>query len=130
MTVADLLADLASRDIRLRLDGDKLRINAPKGVLTRQLQAKLVKHKPEILTALGEATPDPATVDWAEAARRLLATCPYRALRADLTDFFRESAARLEREDQLPCQEAKMQAFGLLLFEILLRGIDAKTAGP
>ncbi|MEO1592741.1 MAG: thioester reductase domain-containing protein, partial [Cyanobacteria bacterium J06632_22] len=52
-----LLARLQSRDIRLWLDGDTLRCNAPKGSLTPELTAQLKEHKPAIIALLkGSAT--------------------------------------------------------------------------
>ena len=41
MTTGELLGQLRRRDIRLSLDGERLRVNAPKGALTSDLQAVL-----------------------------------------------------------------------------------------
>lgn len=56
-----LLDQLQSRDVRLWLDGDTLRCNAPKGALTPKLTAQLKEHKPAIIALLkGSAAPTPA----------------------------------------------------------------------
>ncbi len=47
-----LLADLGLRDIRLTLDGDKLRINAPAGALDDALKARLSQAKPDLIAVL------------------------------------------------------------------------------
>lgn len=57
MTARALLADLADRDIRLSVAGDKLRINAPRGALTAELRQTLSEHKPELLEMLRQRTP-------------------------------------------------------------------------
>jgi len=46
------LAELAARDVRLKLDGDKLRLNAPAGVLDDELKAKLASRKAELIEEL------------------------------------------------------------------------------
>ena len=55
MTVPALLAELRSRDIRVWADGDKLRCNAPVGVLTPELRDLLQHRKHDILEYLGSA---------------------------------------------------------------------------
>jgi hypothetical protein len=47
-----LLSDLRARGVRLEPQGDKLRVVAPKGVLTPDLRATLAEHKGELLAAL------------------------------------------------------------------------------
>ncbi len=47
-----LLAELRKRDVQLRVDGDRLRCNAPPGVLSAEMQILLRKHKGEILELL------------------------------------------------------------------------------
>ncbi len=59
-TVVALLRDLANKDIRLSLQGDKLRCSAPDGVLTDELRALIANRKPEIVAALRQGA---ATVD-------------------------------------------------------------------
>ncbi len=51
--VEELLTRLASLDVRLDVDGDQLRIDAPKGVLNPELKQELVKHKPTLIALLG-----------------------------------------------------------------------------
>jgi TubC N-terminal docking domain len=65
MTVDVLLVEATRLGIVLRVAGDYLRIQAPKGVLTDELRAALTVHKPAILRrltappldALGEPCP-------------------------------------------------------------------------
>ena len=68
-----------------------------------------------------------SAADWARAANRLLATCPYPDLHDDLTAFFDETAAVLEYERGLKQQEAEQQAFGHLLFELLRRLVAVQS---
>jgi amino acid adenylation domain-containing protein len=51
-SVQALLGELRARDVRLRLEGDKLRLNAPAGVLDEALKAKLASKKAELAAAL------------------------------------------------------------------------------
>jgi thioesterase domain-containing protein len=53
--VPDLLAELTSGGIHLSADGDRLRCNAPTGVLTPELRDRLVQGKGEILEFLRSA---------------------------------------------------------------------------
>ncbi|MGD1862584.1 MAG: thioester reductase domain-containing protein [Leptolyngbyaceae cyanobacterium] len=71
--LTQLLDHLQSRDVRLWLDGNTLRCNAPKGALTSELTAQLKERKPEIIalikgTAVQTAPPLPhspaAAADW------------------------------------------------------------------
>ncbi|HEX8615949.1 MAG TPA: amino acid adenylation domain-containing protein, partial [Thermoanaerobaculia bacterium] len=48
----DLLDDCARRGITLSVEGDKLQVRSPQGVLTPELQAELRAHKAEILGRL------------------------------------------------------------------------------
>src|SRR5687767_2046244 len=52
MTTQELLSELLKLDIKLWMDGERLRYNAPQGVMTPELQAELVKHKTEIIVRL------------------------------------------------------------------------------
>lgn len=51
-SIADLLLALGKKDIKLLLEDGRLRVNAPKGVLTAELKNELVQRKPELLTFL------------------------------------------------------------------------------
>lgn len=53
--LAALFAQLASADIRLWLDGERLRFDAPQGALTPELRSQLQTHKAEIITHLQQA---------------------------------------------------------------------------
>jgi thioesterase domain-containing protein len=53
--VPELLAELTSGGIHLSTDGDRLRCNAPTGVLTPELRDRLVQGKSEILEFLRSA---------------------------------------------------------------------------
>ncbi|MCC6167284.1 MAG: amino acid adenylation domain-containing protein, partial [Caldilineaceae bacterium] len=55
MTLAELFAYLHSLDVQLWAEGDRLRVSAPKGVLTPELSAELSSRKGAILAALRAA---------------------------------------------------------------------------
>ena len=55
MSVSGFLAELRSRDVRLWADGDRLRCDAPAGVLTPDLRDQLRQRKSEILEFLRTA---------------------------------------------------------------------------
>ncbi|MET0795277.1 MAG: condensation domain-containing protein, partial [Polyangiaceae bacterium] len=67
-SVQAFLNELAARDVRLKLEGDKLRLNAPAGVLDDALKAQLASRKSELIEALrsksaqrGQLRPVPRT---------------------------------------------------------------------
>ena len=53
-TASELLQQLRSIGVQLALDGETLKLNAPKGALTVELQAQLREAKPQILELLRE----------------------------------------------------------------------------
>jgi thioesterase domain-containing protein len=55
VSVSDFLAELRSRDIHVGIDGDRLRCNAPAGMLTPELREQLRQRKSEILDFLRTA---------------------------------------------------------------------------
>ncbi len=55
MNAHALLSHLRQNDVQMWLEGDRLRVNAPKGVLTPELQTTLAKHKAEIIALLRTA---------------------------------------------------------------------------
>ncbi|MEE8524255.1 MAG: condensation domain-containing protein, partial [Thermoanaerobaculia bacterium] len=68
-TAASLLADLRRQGVMVWAEEDRLRLNAPKGVLTPDLQALLGDHKPELLALLRPAEdPPPLAKTAADAA--------------------------------------------------------------
>jgi amino acid adenylation domain-containing protein len=50
--VAALIDELKARDVKLALDGDRLRVNAPKGAFDDALKASLAAHRDEVIAAL------------------------------------------------------------------------------
>jgi hypothetical protein len=52
MTVLDLLVTLATRGVRLHVDGDRLIYRAPEGTMTPELLWDLEAHKAEIISVL------------------------------------------------------------------------------
>jgi thioester reductase-like protein len=54
--IHQFLADLSYRDVRIWIDGDRLRCNAPQGVLTPTLKAQISERKAEILKVLSSKT--------------------------------------------------------------------------
>ena len=61
MTTSDLLDWAASKGIRLSVNGDKLHVDAPKGILTDGLKAILKARKPELLPILQRRGPSGTT---------------------------------------------------------------------
>jgi thioesterase domain-containing protein len=55
VTAAHLLAELRKLDVHVVLDGDRLRLNAPVGVLTDEHKRDLAQRKPEVIAFLREA---------------------------------------------------------------------------
>jgi thioesterase domain-containing protein len=55
VTAADLLAELRKLDVHVVLVGDRLRLNAPAGVLTDEHKRDLAQRKPEVIAFLREA---------------------------------------------------------------------------
>lgn len=122
--VAILLDDLQRRGVELQAAGDKLRYR-PADAVPDGLRERLARHKPELLGRLRAGN---GTTDWADDARKVIAMLTDPALRSDMTDHYEETAATVEHEASLSRHEAQMQAFGQLLYEILRRGIDVRTA--
>jgi amino acid adenylation domain-containing protein len=60
MTVAELLSDLRKRDVSLWLEGDRLRLRAPKNAIGPDLHAALARHKHDIIQSLRAAAARPA----------------------------------------------------------------------
>ena len=58
MDTAQLITALEHRGIRLWVDGEKLRLNAPKGTLTPQIKAEIVAHKLALLDWLSSKPAD------------------------------------------------------------------------
>lgn len=56
MTLSELLVSLTERGIELELNGDLLRIRAPKGALTPALRAALAERKSDLMAFLCQAT--------------------------------------------------------------------------
>ena len=58
MTAIALLAEVRDAGIRVSLNGDKLRLEAPRGAVSPSLQARLRAHKPELIAVLKDALGD------------------------------------------------------------------------
>ena len=54
MSIAAFVSDLRKLDVRLSIKGQRLRLNAPKGVLTDSLRAQIAEHKQELLQFLSD----------------------------------------------------------------------------
>jgi amino acid adenylation domain-containing protein len=62
MTIAEYFNNLHSLGIELRLDGDRLKCSAPKGVLTADISLEIKRRKPELLEFLRDAlSSDPSS---------------------------------------------------------------------
>ena len=64
MSTYDYLSKLRSQDIIITLDGEKLKINAPKGALSPELKTELGQRKAELLTFLRQASNVAETVQY------------------------------------------------------------------
>ena len=53
MTIDDLIAELAARDVRLWAEGDGLRYRGPAGAISPRLREGIVRHKTSLLGRLG-----------------------------------------------------------------------------
>ena len=105
MTGQALLARLRERDIQLTADGDRLVVDAPRGLLTDQLRGVLRNRKAELLTILGDAD------HWARRAAGLLSTVADADRRADLRELFEHRAAVCEFDGGLDRADAERIAF-------------------
>lgn len=108
MTGEVVLQQLRERDIRLTASGDRLVVDAPRGVLTEQLRDALRERKAELLAIL--TAPD----HWARQAAGLLATVADPDRRADLRELFEHRAAVCEYDGELGRADAERLAFGEL----------------
>ena len=63
MKVVEFLSYLNSLDIKLWLEGEKLRYQAPKGVMTPEIKEEIAAKKPEILDFLKAAKIPTNTVE-------------------------------------------------------------------
>lgn len=52
VTIQEFMAFLASLNIGMSVEGDKLKINAPKGIVTPDLQRQIAQRKSELMAAL------------------------------------------------------------------------------
>lgn len=57
MSILNLMAELRKRDIQLRVDGTKLRVDAPEGSMSSDLLDALKQRKLEVIAFLEAATP-------------------------------------------------------------------------
>ena len=55
MPLAELLAELDRRDIRIVVEGDRLRVDGPKQAITPELRAMLAARKAELVDHFGAA---------------------------------------------------------------------------
>jgi hypothetical protein len=52
MTATELLCQLQRRDVRLLPDGERLRLNGPRGAATPELVSVILERKPELMALL------------------------------------------------------------------------------
>ncbi len=108
MTGEVLLEQLRDRDIRLSANGDRLVVDAPRGLLTGQLRDTLRHRKSELMTILRVGD------YWARQASALLATVTDRDRRAELRELFEHRAGVCEFDGGLSRGAAERVAFGEL----------------
>lgn len=63
MNTSELITTLKNKGIQLWADGDKLRINAPKGTLTAQLKDRVTAYKADILESLRNQSGETCSAD-------------------------------------------------------------------
>ena len=51
-SIESLLSELGARDVRVWVEGEKLRLDTPQGGLTPELKAELTARKPELIAYL------------------------------------------------------------------------------
>src|SRR5690348_12237406 len=78
-TVTELLDELTSRGVKLSSVAGQLKCHAPKGALTPQLQAGIVRYKAEILALLGGANGEQPAAPAAERAPAMAKEFPLSA---------------------------------------------------
>lgn len=61
MKTVEFLSYLRSLDIKVSVDGDRLRCNAPEGTLTPELRAELTERKAELISFLRQVNLNPST---------------------------------------------------------------------
>jgi pyochelin synthetase len=57
MMASEILADLIKQNVQVWSDGEHLRLRAPKGVLTPELQARVTAHKADVMEMLEKGRP-------------------------------------------------------------------------
>ena len=119
MTGELVLQQLRERDIRLTASGDRVVVDAPRGVLTEQLRDTLRDRKAELLAIL--TAPD----RWARQAAGLLASVADPDRRADLRELFEHRAAVCEHDGGQSRADAERVAFGEL--QAAMRKAGEKT---
>ena len=65
MTVVEVFHTIQARDIRLMVDGDQLRYDAPAGAVTAEVMTLLRQHKPGLLALLQQGA-EPSAAHTAE----------------------------------------------------------------
>ena len=70
MTAAELLRELRRRGVKLTVNGDRLRYEAPRGALTPELLEAMRQHKPELMRMLARPPIPPDLASQVEAALR------------------------------------------------------------
>jgi hypothetical protein len=110
----DLLAEIRAAGAQLGLDGDVLRVKAPRGVLTAAQRERLVECRAEIIRLLAEPANDRTGADMS----RTVPPVAVEDLPVDLMFDFDERAAIAEFEGGLDPAAAELLAW------------DAVNAGP
>lgn len=96
MIVKDFLSHLIQRDVHLSASGDKLTVDAPKGILTNYERTQLRVHKAELVALLSEV--------------QLSFTELYAKTDQDVRQWLDERAAIGEFEGALTRPQAEFQA--------------------
>lgn len=88
MKTTDFLSYLRNLDVKVYLEGDRLRVNGPKGAITPDIKAELAERKPEI-------------IEFIKSSNNLV------------TDDNRQSIKQISREKEIPLSSAQLRLWFL-----------------
>jgi hypothetical protein len=103
--ITTIIDELLQADAIVKIHGDGLRINAPKGAIGDDLRQRMRFYKLELMTLLD------GRVSWAMKASALLAGIGDTERRIALRDSFEERAAIAEHDGGLSLDDAERLAF-------------------
>ncbi len=127
MNATSLISDLRARGVFLAAIGDRLRVDAPVGVVSPDLRAALAQHKPELVRLLSRPSDARRTAldgPYVETAHGYLAPGD---LPDEWRDWYEERAAIREYHGGQAREHAEAEA--LRETRAAMRAADEKTGG-